>query len=164
MFRSNESLIIVTIYQFRVGPSKVRRDQPAEDFGGGRLQLNRSQWENHRWYTSKQIMIVYDMFMNGIYGWIVIIDYHWLNLIGLIELRTFESVIWTPFSLRLPVSRTASTADAMGKVETEASARDDLAAVYRMCHKLGLNEGAITARMEWGWGNKGYLWISFDYR
>jgi len=52
----------------------------------------------------------------------------------------------------------------MGKVETEASARDDLAAVYRMCHKLGLNEGAITARMEWGWGNKGYLWISFDYR
>ena len=33
----------------------------------------------------------------------------------------------------------------MGKVETEASARDDLAAVYRMCDKLGLNEGAIWA-------------------
>lgn len=32
----------------------------------------------------------------------------------------------------------------MGKVETEASARDDLAAVYRMCHKLGLNEGVCN--------------------
>lgn len=32
----------------------------------------------------------------------------------------------------------------MGKEETEASARDDLAAVYRMCHKLGFNEGVCN--------------------